>query len=1075
LLKLVCLFGHRWSLCLFLVCVLCLLGVDSLVAGNFYAGTTPATVPWPNGLVPFEFTNTLTAAQTNTYLAGLREWELAGNVRFVPHTNQTHWILFDYNTNYLDHVFAGTNPQVVTVSSLSRAQVAHEMGHSFGFNHENIRIDQTNYLIVLSNNVTPGNLPYFQIDPTTVTNGPYDFESVMHLGWDFDSTNPGVAPTQQPRPPYFPRYQFRMGNYCLSPGDRAALAYLYGPPTVPLTNVVTTTADVGPGSLRAALYYATDHPGSTIRFAIPPTDAGQSNGVFTIHLTGHLPPLVANGLVLDGSTQPGFTNQPVIVVDASQIIPETFTSDTVLIYSSSNQLKNLAFTGFDWNGVTLIYADATNNTISGCWFGVSATGTNAAPNAYQGVLIAAGAKGNVLGGTNALARNVLSGNAQYGVFITDSNTTGNVVSGNYLGTDATGSRALPNGKSGMFIGNAASGNLVGGTNALARNVLSGNAEYGVILVSNTTGNQVVGNYLGPDAGGRLMVANALGGLFLANGANGNLLGGTNAGAGNVIAGNLGNGILLRGADVVGNLVQGNFIGTDCTGTNPLPNSVAGVTIDTGASSNRIGGVVIGARNVISGNGLPYDYGVIIAGPGTGGNVVEGNYVGLGADGLTAVPNYWGIVCSAGATNNRFGGAGAGEGNVISGNLSEGLRLTDPGTTANLVQGNFIGLDATGEQALPNGFAGLTLYSGTTANLIGGTNAATRNVISGNGTYGVVVADPGTAGNHIEGNFIGLDAHGVSALPNYDGVLFSAGATNNRFGGTVVGAGNVVSGNAYRGVFFDGLGTSGNLVQGNLIGSDSTGTNGVGNYYDVEFQNGAAGNVIGGIAAGAGNVIAFAAWDGVVLFNADTTNNSLRGNSIFNNASLGIDLTGMANDLQSSPAITNAVGQGGDTLIAGTLNSLPNGTFFIDVYRNPAIDPGAGRFYFGTATVTTDGSGHANFALTNASGNYSGQYFTATATSAGGDTSQFSAAVPAVNVPVPAARFVGPFLVLPNGLALTLNVQTNFGYRLQAATNLAPAPVAWTDLTNFTAVSPVFQFTDSAATNVSRRFYRVVSP
>ena len=91
----------------------------------------------------------------------------------------------------------------------------------------------------------------------------------MHLGWDFDSTNPGVTPTQQPKPPNFPRYQYRMGNYCLSPGDRAALAYLYGPPLVPLTNIVTTTADAGPGSLRAAIYYATDHPGSVVRFNIP--------------------------------------------------------------------------------------------------------------------------------------------------------------------------------------------------------------------------------------------------------------------------------------------------------------------------------------------------------------------------------------------------------------------------------------------------------------------------------------------------------------------------------------------------------------------------------------------------------------------------------------------------------------------------------------------------------------------------------------------------------------------------------------------------------------------------------------
>ena len=408
-----------------------------LPAGNFYAGVSPSNVPWINGIVPYEFTNALTPAMRQTYLDGLREWELAADVKFVPHTSESRWILFTYNTNYIDNVSPGYNPQVVTVSSLSRAQVGHEMGHSFGFTHENIRPDQTNYLTVISGNVTSGNLSLFQIDPASVTNGPYDFESVMHLGWDFASTNPGVLATQQPQPPYSPRYQFRMGNLCLSPGDRAALKYLYGPPAVPLTNVVTTTADSGPGSLRAGLYYVTDHPGTTLRFDIPTNDPGYSNGVFNIHLTGHLPPLANNAMVIDGSTQPGFAGRPLIVVDGSQIIPETFTSNSgLLIYSSSNQVRNISFSGFNWNGLTLEYADATNNIIAGCWLGLDATGTNAAPNALQGILLVNGAGHNLIGGTNALARNVISGNSQYGIWMSDSNTTGNMVLGDFIGTDA---------------------------------------------------------------------------------------------------------------------------------------------------------------------------------------------------------------------------------------------------------------------------------------------------------------------------------------------------------------------------------------------------------------------------------------------------------------------------------------------------------------------------------------------------------------------------------------------------------------------------------------------------------------
>src|ERR1035438_10508053 len=252
------------------------------------------------------------------------------------------------------------------------------MGHSFGFNHENIRPDQTNYLIILSNNVAPGNLSFLLADPTTVTNGNYDYESVMHLGWDFGSTQQGVLATQQPKPPYFPRYQFRMGNFALSPGDRAALKFLYGATTVLLTNVVTTAADSGAGSLRAAMYYVQDHPGAIVKFNIPTSDPGYSNGVFNIHLSGQLPTLATDGMVIDGSTQPGFASKPLIVVDASQIIPETFTSGTLLIYSANNQIKHISLHGFNWNGLTLEYADATNNTIAGCWIGLDSTGSNAA-------------------------------------------------------------------------------------------------------------------------------------------------------------------------------------------------------------------------------------------------------------------------------------------------------------------------------------------------------------------------------------------------------------------------------------------------------------------------------------------------------------------------------------------------------------------------------------------------------------------------------------------------------------------------------------------------------------------------
>jgi hypothetical protein len=915
-------------------------------AANFYVGISPSTVPWTNGVVPYEFSNVLTATEKQTYLNGLNEWTLAGNVQFIPHTTQTNWILFSYNTNFIDYVAGGSdNPQVITISSLSRAQVCHEMGHSFGFNHENIRRDAATYITVLTNNITnePANIIFFTIDPTTVPYGNYDFESVMHLGWDFASINPGVLPTQVPNPPYFPKYQYRMGNFCLSPGDRAALAYLYGPPAVPLTNIVTTTSDTGPGSFRAAIYYATDHPGTTIRFNIPVSDPGYSNGVYNIHLTGMLPPLVANGTIIDGSTQPGFAGRPLIVVDASQIIPQTFTSDTFLIYSASNQIKNLLFSGYDFNGLTLIYANATNNIISGCWFGLDATGTNAAPNAFQGILIAAGASGNIIGGTSALQRNVISGNAQYGVFITDSNTTGNVVLGNYIGTDFTGSNAVPNGLSGVFLGNSTSGNIIGNTSPAGRNVISGNGQYG-IWISNTVNNVVEGNYLGVNASGETALGNQGSGIGLFGGSE-NLIGGTASGAGNVLSGNSAYGIEIANPVATGNWIEGNLIGLDAAGTNGIGN-----------------------------------------GDGYGGILLDGN-----------------------TTGNIIGGTAPGSRNVISGNDPAGVFFV--AANANIVEGNLIGTDITGTNAVGNNLAGVYMPYGTpNDNLIGGTAPGSRNVISGNG-YGVYLTGSTTTSNWFEGNNVGADITGTNALPNYMGFIIFAGATNN------------------------------------IIGLKPNG-------------------------AGLGNQIAFNDWDGVEVGDPTTAGISIRGNSMFANYNLGIDVINSANYSSNAPAITTAFGYQGSTIVLGTLSSLANRNYFIDVYSTPNNYAGQGQFYLGAATATTGASGNATFAFTNNAVNESGQYITATATDPFGDTSDFSPAVLATNLPAPWAQFNGNFAWKTNRFNFSVTLETNFNYSIQTATNLAAKPIVWITLTNFTATNALFNFSDATASNKAR-FYRVM--
>ena len=1066
-------------------------------AGNYFQSVSPANVPWSNGIVPYQFdTNyTLTATESNVILAGLREWELAARVKFVPYTNQNHYVLLQFTNDgsgtgfYLNYPPGAGTAATMMLHGLSRGLMCHEGGHLFGLQHEHQRTDRDNYIIINTNNIVGGTnadsgLSAFFIDTNSTPFGPYDLESVMHytpgnfsIGPGFDSLDP-LLPYQ--------RFLHKLGNLALSIGDRAAVANLYGPPATPLTNVVTTTADGGSGSLRAAIYYANDHPGTTLRFNIPNTDPGYSNGVFTIYLIGELPPLVSAGTVIDGTTEPGYGTNPIIVLDGSQVSPEAFAISGLHFYGTNCTVRALALNNFAYAGIQLLSSDAVSNHVEGCYLGVNPDGTNAAPNNFAGVIFQFGPHDNFIGGTNVAQGNVISGNLQYGVLINDTNSDHNIIRDNYIGLNATGTAALPNGFSGVGVWYDPRNTVIGGTNTGWGNVISGNLQYGIYLGgTNNSGVIIQDNGIGTDATGSNAVPNGLGGIGVFEGAHSVTIGGPVKGDGNLISGNTNAGIYFVGVGVTNNVVQQNLIGVNLAGTVALPNSQVGIYIYGGASANTIGGAGNHMANLLSGNRLE---GIYIGDPGTTANVVQGNFIGTDINGTNAVPNGdVGVGLWNGASSNLI------VGNLISGNTNYGLVIG--GAFANTVQGNFIGTDMTGTNALGNRFTGAAIWGAATGNLIGGTTGAAANIISGNTTYGFFISDTNTTGNLVEGNAVGTDVTGRRALPNgFAGVAIFNQAAANIIGGTTAGTTNLISGNGTYGVFISDTNTTGNLVEGNLIGTDITGTNALGNGTanssgaNVELQQGAVGNFIGGTAAGAGNVIAFSSVKGVLLYDPATTNNAIRGNSIFGNTNLGIDLgndgvtpnhAGLLsgpNDFQNYPVITNLFGFGSSTVVAGTLNSAANQLYFVDVYRNPVPDPsghGQGQFYFGTVNVTTDGSGNVGFALTNTAGNYARQYLSATATSPNGDTSEFSLSVLVTNLSAPLAQFTGPYQSRTNGFAFGLTLQTNFNYRIQAATNLV-TPV-WTDLTNFFATNSPFNFIDRSATNYHVRFYRIVSP
>jgi len=568
------------------------------------------------------------------------------------------------------------------------------------------------------------------------------------------------------------------------------------------TYSVTSTADAGLGTLRRAIVVANAHPGpDSVRFNLP------GPGVQTIAITSAALPAVSETLVINGRSQPGFAGSPLVRVDNASGNQLTGLS----IAAAQSEVLGLELTRF---GVAVQVAGDANR-VQGNLIGTNAAGDAGLGNA-TGVRVESGAD-NRIGGIASSAPNVVSGNANAGVEIVGAATTATKVAGNRIGTDPTGALARANG-AGVRVSGGSTDNVIGGTTTAERNLISGNQSVGVRLGgTDTAHNTVLGNYVGTTADGGSALTNGFG-VSVESGASQNTIGGTSVEARNVISGNS-VGVRITGSATTANTVAGNYVGTGPSGTVKLANGT-GVRVGSEARDNTIGGTTAGARNVISGN---TGNGVEFLNNGTQSNTVAGNYIGVDATGSARLGNWYGVYLPAGP--NTIGAPGAG--NVISGNDRGGVEIT---SWRNVVAANYIGTDASGTAAIgqnPLGFgAGVEIapegFGQADENTIGGTTADARNVISGNG---VGVALSRTFRNTISGNYIGTDATGSAALGNYGGVTMFR-AFNNTIGGTAVGARNVISANSVVGVRLDSAGL--NVVAGNYIGTNATGSAALGN-------------------------------------------------------------------------------------------------------------------------------------------------------------------------------------------------------------------------------------------------------
>jgi Calx-beta domain len=388
-------------------------------------------------------------------------------------------------------------------------------------------------------------------------------------------------------------------------------------------------------------------------------------------------------------------------------------------------------------------------------------------NGAEGVLVMSSS--NVIGGAVAGSTNIISANLTYGIHIEGTAALRNLVEANYIGTDINGTYLFGQGdpgngqnnppqtgnlRDGIFIDDSPDNQIgaVGATNGVGNvgaNVIALNFGAGIRISGiSATGNVILGNIIGTGVDGARPLGNAQEGVRIESA--GNTVGGTITGSGNLISANL-SGVSIVGAGATDNLVAGNAIGTDGTGAYDLGNATEGVLIDS-AAGNTIGGTAAAARNVIAGNNI----GVLIENTSTTltatANLLLGNYIGTDITGALALGNSQEGVEIDAVPGNTIGGSSSGAGNVISAN-HWGLVITGSSATSELVQGNFIGTDATGKLPLGNEVDGVLVENGAANNTIGGHGAGVGNTIGFNVQDGVQIASNGSISNGILSNSI----------------------------------------------------------------------------------------------------------------------------------------------------------------------------------------------------------------------------------------------------------------------------------------------------------------------------------
>lgn len=436
---------------------------------------------------------------------------------------------------------------------------------------------------------------------------------------------------------------------------------------------------------------------------------------------------------------------------------------------NASSLNRIGKSGADGNVIAghangpgiLVEGNAASVEIQRNRIGIKADGSAAAN--LGGIVVRGSVNAVLIGGLPA-DRNIISGNTQDGVWIDGDSTDGVAVRGNYIGTNATGTAALANGRNGILVS-------AGDNSEVRDNLIGGNGNDGIKLESGANGHDIRNNTIGLSATLGSTLGNGASGIAILDSANNQI--GTNGV--NYVAASGGSGIYVSGATASANTIANNLVGTVSASVNS-GNAASGIYLLNGAQGNTL------RDNAVLGNGVA---GIDLL--NADNNIIAGNEIG-GANASFVRGNPRGIRIYGGSGGNTVGGPAAADRNLIVAATNYGIGIFNADSDGNVLQGNRIGVfDDNGEggNGGPSGFGGVLIQEGASSNILRG------NQISNNAPTGVRIRNLGTStvDNQLYDNTISFNT--------LEGILIEDGSIENIIGAP--GDGNEVFGNGADGI------------------------------------------------------------------------------------------------------------------------------------------------------------------------------------------------------------------------------------------------------------------------------------